>query len=457
MKKKIEELKGKAQSLRAQKMELNNKLMVWQSTADSFKEERRSMEAELEEKKNEIKMLKEKEMNSSQEISQVSALTELLKQKETEIEEFKHRFENSINVWSVSADDPSKPQKNLAVTEKFLNATKDGEPLRTREGGTTDQNAIQGEGQLKRFEINRYGKGLIEGSEDIDKNGEEGQSRGRDSLKLQNSQNDEGLRMREEVGNRNETKLVENSKDDNVLKRKDEDEISNGSENAESGEDSDRMQRKNKRWRIINRNRESEKPGNFDGLKEVQKNGTQQERKSTGIGMDDQGFEGKEDRVVSENSLGDNEGFRVRSENAEKMEIYERNQEEISKEGHQLQNPKDGEDLGDKVTTEESNQKVEKEGEVVSEDGESGKAIDSQNVENVSENSSEVAMDNVEQKQNLIVRQPEDQDSNGTRKSIYRREFPGTHSMGLKRKKIPKVTKVQKTWKSTVSENHPEY
>ncbi|OVA13896.1 hypothetical protein BVC80_1781g31 [Macleaya cordata] len=364
VKRKIEELKAKTYSLRTQKMEINNKLMDMQSTAASLREEGRALETELEEKRNEIKMLKEKERNSSQDNSQVAALTELLKQKETEIEEMKRRLENPIHVWSVSTDDPSNPPVNLSTAENSLNA-KDHDLVNEKgEGGSvresTDQNAIQGDRQLQKFENNQVdGEGSKERGENGEKNGEEGQVRGEVSGEKSESSKVEVLRMRGKEGNNNETEVVESSRDDDdALKTKDEIgdlktedvkedgisrnqqvenfensrygegrllgmiskdgremEVSDGSHNVESsgarGEDGDRSKTKDKRWRMISRNRELEKTGNSEeGLEELQKNESHQDHK-TGFGMDDEvlrkesdngdqaGLEGKEDAVVS--------------------------------------------------------------------------------------------------------------------------------------------------------------
>ncbi|KAL5709442.1 hypothetical protein ACHQM5_020130 [Ranunculus cassubicifolius] len=95
MKRKIEDLKVKANFLRVQKTKLSNKFANIQSVTSSLREEVAALELAVEEKQSEIKMLKEKERNSSLGNSQISALMEILKQKEAEIEEMKGMVEKS--------------------------------------------------------------------------------------------------------------------------------------------------------------------------------------------------------------------------------------------------------------------------------------------------------------------------------------------------------------------------
>ncbi|KAL5730069.1 hypothetical protein ACHQM5_002941 [Ranunculus cassubicifolius] len=106
MKRKIEDLKVKANFLRAQKTELKSKFSNIQSVTSSLREEVAALELAVEEKQSEIKILKEKERNSSLGNSHVSALMEILKQKEAEIEEMKGMVEKST--LSITTDDPSK-------------------------------------------------------------------------------------------------------------------------------------------------------------------------------------------------------------------------------------------------------------------------------------------------------------------------------------------------------------
>ncbi|XP_059664452.1 uncharacterized protein LOC132310279 [Cornus florida] len=107
VKKQSEDMKAKYYSLQTKKMELNGKILEMQSTISSLKDEVRTMELALEEKQKEYKLHPREEMASHNE-NQVVALTEILKQKEAEIDDLKHRLENPVNVWSVSTDDPSR-------------------------------------------------------------------------------------------------------------------------------------------------------------------------------------------------------------------------------------------------------------------------------------------------------------------------------------------------------------
>ncbi|KAA8526425.1 hypothetical protein F0562_008372 [Nyssa sinensis] len=117
----MEEMRAKIYSLRTQKMELDSRVLEMQSTISSLKDEQRTIEVALEEKKNEIKLLQEKELeiDSNKENPQVISLTEILKQKEAEIEDLKHRLEYPVKVWSVSSDDPSNPSVNLTATRSI--------------------------------------------------------------------------------------------------------------------------------------------------------------------------------------------------------------------------------------------------------------------------------------------------------------------------------------------------
>ncbi|KAL3821518.1 hypothetical protein ACJIZ3_007423 [Penstemon smallii] len=82
-KSKIDGMKIKIYSLRAQKTELNGRISEMESTISSLKDEQRTMELAFQEKQNEVK-----DQNP-----QVKALTEMLQQKETEIEDLKHHFQ----------------------------------------------------------------------------------------------------------------------------------------------------------------------------------------------------------------------------------------------------------------------------------------------------------------------------------------------------------------------------
>nr|XP_016451837.1 PREDICTED: uncharacterized protein LOC107776456 [Nicotiana tabacum] len=96
-------------------MDLDSRILEMKSTISSLKEEQRTVEGALEEKQIEIKMLQENHMETKSDDSQVTSLSETLRQKEAEIEDLKHRLELSpVKVWSVSADDPN-PATNFTT------------------------------------------------------------------------------------------------------------------------------------------------------------------------------------------------------------------------------------------------------------------------------------------------------------------------------------------------------
>ncbi|KAK8562520.1 hypothetical protein V6N13_018895 [Hibiscus sabdariffa] len=115
MRRKAEETKVKIYYFRNQKMELDRRLMKTISRIDSLKAEQKAMESALEEKSNEIKQLRDKDMNAGNENPQVIALTTTLKQKEAEIEELKHRLNPRARVRSVSTVHSSDLRVNMTV------------------------------------------------------------------------------------------------------------------------------------------------------------------------------------------------------------------------------------------------------------------------------------------------------------------------------------------------------
>ena len=92
-----------------------------QSTIDSIKDEQKIMESTLEDKQNEIKMLREMNIDADKGNLQMADLIESLKQKEAEIEELKHHLEYPAKKWSVSTDDPSSPPINMTVSSNMVN------------------------------------------------------------------------------------------------------------------------------------------------------------------------------------------------------------------------------------------------------------------------------------------------------------------------------------------------
>lgn len=106
-------MKTKVHTLRAQKRGLDSKIVEMQSTISSLREEQRTIELALEEKQNEIQQMRERYTEASNDNPEVIALSEMLRQKESEVEDLKSRLKPSVKVWSVSSDDPSSANINL--------------------------------------------------------------------------------------------------------------------------------------------------------------------------------------------------------------------------------------------------------------------------------------------------------------------------------------------------------
>ncbi|KDP24186.1 hypothetical protein JCGZ_25843 [Jatropha curcas] len=124
MKRRTEEMKAKIYSLRTQKMETDRKILEMQSTIDSLRDEQKVMESALEEKLNEINMNRDTSIDPDAANHQIRALMEQLKQKESEIEDLKRRFENPYKIWSVNTDDPSNSQIKLNMTTNLADKDK---------------------------------------------------------------------------------------------------------------------------------------------------------------------------------------------------------------------------------------------------------------------------------------------------------------------------------------------
>ncbi|KAJ8568932.1 hypothetical protein K7X08_032669 [Anisodus acutangulus] len=168
-KRQIEDMESDIHWHRTQKMDLDSRISEMTSTISSLKEEQRTIEVALEDKQSEIKMLREKQMETKSDDSQVTLLSETLRQKEAEIEDLKHRLEFSpVKVWSVSADVPSNPAVNF--TTEAAGRRNDG-----RRGREELNESIKREDQKKSV----AGEG-----EDTGKNGDE------QSQQLKTSQKD---------------------------------------------------------------------------------------------------------------------------------------------------------------------------------------------------------------------------------------------------------------------------
>ncbi|KAJ4981352.1 hypothetical protein NE237_032189 [Protea cynaroides] len=315
VKRKIEEMRTKIDSLGIQKMELHDRILEMQSMTASLKQEHRALEAALENKQNENQILREKEISSTKENPEIISLRELLKQKEAEIEEIKHHHEKPVNIWSVSADDPSNPPANLTTTETMfgddknevgmkkeerltaedlqlqesLNVKDDQNSTSTQEDGggsggenPTDRGAsmqdsthinadehqgegqIEGDGELKRPEDSQEDKGLIERN----------QSRG-NQVKMDESSNDGELLKTGDAeitdgkdhGAIKDGELGEMNPQDNNNQALSA--ISNGEMKLEVQPDTSKFGRKmrHRRRRTRSRKRELKKSGNSEEVK----------------------------------------------------------------------------------------------------------------------------------------------------------------------------------------------
>ncbi|KAK6157193.1 hypothetical protein DH2020_011441 [Rehmannia glutinosa] len=123
-KRKTEEMKLKIFNLRTQNTELNARISDMQSTISSLKDEQRTIELNFQEKQNEAKLLREKYIQvRDQNPDQVTALTELLRRKEAEIEDLKQRFQLRAKADpSLSEIEPSITPENVTAKENISNS-----------------------------------------------------------------------------------------------------------------------------------------------------------------------------------------------------------------------------------------------------------------------------------------------------------------------------------------------
>lgn len=174
-KRETEEMKSKVYSLHAQKTDLNSRILELQSTISSLKDEQKAMEIALEEKQNELKFLREKEIDLNKESPQLTSLSNTLRQKEAEIEDLKSQLGSPVKVWSVRADDPSNPLMNLTLAQNHENeVTESGErsgnnSIRKEEGNGKESMNDGEEEESRKLEVSKDGSG--NGNE---KNGDDG-------------------------------------------------------------------------------------------------------------------------------------------------------------------------------------------------------------------------------------------------------------------------------------------
>lgn len=118
-KKKTEEMKMKLFNVRAQKSDLDNRVLEMQSILSSLRDEQRTIELAFQEKQNEATLLRDQYMKIKDQKPQVEALTEALHQKEAEIEDLKHRLQldKAAKAGSTSMDEHSKKTANMSSEE----------------------------------------------------------------------------------------------------------------------------------------------------------------------------------------------------------------------------------------------------------------------------------------------------------------------------------------------------
>lgn len=146
-KKKTEEMKMKIFNLRAQKSDLNNRVLEMQSTLSSLRDEQRTIELAFQEKQNEAKLLRDQYMQIKDQKPQVEALTKVLQQKEAEIEDLKHRLQldEATKVGSTSMDEHSILPANVSSEES-------GKSINGRNETTSKEEVDKLENSQKRSE-----------------------------------------------------------------------------------------------------------------------------------------------------------------------------------------------------------------------------------------------------------------------------------------------------------------
>ncbi|KAG6468437.1 hypothetical protein ZIOFF_073122 [Zingiber officinale] len=129
----LQGLRDKTISLRHQKKELYNKLMEKQATVADLERMQNELQLSLQEKETQINLITAKAEGSVDSSRQLSALTDLLNQKNAEIEELKHQLsevhqpenilaEDSHTIKNVTALDNTKENEDLEDTTSLTSA-----------------------------------------------------------------------------------------------------------------------------------------------------------------------------------------------------------------------------------------------------------------------------------------------------------------------------------------------
>ncbi|KAK6157194.1 hypothetical protein DH2020_011442 [Rehmannia glutinosa] len=118
-------MKMKIFNLRTQNTELNARISDMQSTISSLKDEQKTIVLNFQEQQNEAKLLRDRyiKLKDQNDPDQVTALTELLRRKEAEIEDLKHRFQLHAKADpSLSEIGPSITPENVTAKENISNS-----------------------------------------------------------------------------------------------------------------------------------------------------------------------------------------------------------------------------------------------------------------------------------------------------------------------------------------------
>ncbi|KAF7848852.1 hypothetical protein BT93_L1508 [Corymbia citriodora subsp. variegata] len=340
MKRKFEGMKEKMYALRTQKMELDSAVLEMQSTVGSLKDEMRAMESALREKDNELKMLREKNMEASRKDPEEVSLREILKMKEAEIEDFKQRLEKQASIGSASSHDPSslpgnssmqagEVQKdetsNVGAEEKGelareLNrtssietknevlvgevASRSGEGSKDKLGSAekmeaTEMEKLQGKGDgsdehQEQGQVASEGSGMENRRADVDRLQDERKSDTGEGTNTPNERSpsngaDEVSRDRNQNGNAEIINVKESREESGVGKSDIKLETSENSRSSESdsvitGKQGNLFvsKKRGKKWRMLSRNRRLENKGNrkrrlIRDAKDIERYGNQRE------------------------------------------------------------------------------------------------------------------------------------------------------------------------------------
>ncbi|KAG9145478.1 hypothetical protein Leryth_019834 [Lithospermum erythrorhizon] len=192
-KSKMESMKAKMHTLRNQNMEMSSRLLEMQSTISSLKDDQRAIEIALEEKRIEIDQLRERSEESNNENIHAKTLSEMLKQKEAEIEELKRYRGLPLEALSVSSDDSS--------VNETSNATENVEVLKSDAGllieTAVDSDAISANNQdghvLALGGDGRSSEEIISSSSSSNRTIEEGSIERKEGVKEKSIQHEEGV------------------------------------------------------------------------------------------------------------------------------------------------------------------------------------------------------------------------------------------------------------------------